>query len=157
MSEPNIQLMERLFPSPRRHLVAAAAGGVVQQAQLQPPHPALQPATQQYVPVTMVEQATGRQMLATVQTSWPTTSRQTMALVPSWQQLTAPGPGATTATVDNLLQPLFAASADDWRRPLIVDSTLSAAGGLRLQTFLFFSYVHNKNISMIPQWTLLHK
>merc|ERR1711992_475073 len=27
MSEPNIQLMERLFPSPRRHLVAAAAGG----------------------------------------------------------------------------------------------------------------------------------
>ena len=27
MSEPNIQLMERLFPSPRRHMVAAAAGG----------------------------------------------------------------------------------------------------------------------------------
>ncbi|ENN82774.1 hypothetical protein YQE_00857, partial [Dendroctonus ponderosae] len=91
-----------------------------------------QPGQQQYVPVSVVEPS-GRQMLLTVrsplpvelpfkcewflmknavQTSWPTT-RQQMAIVPSWQQL--PPQHAT------IQQPLL--SEAEWGRPLLVDSS----------------------------------
>uniref|UniRef100_A0AAR5PUN3 Protein kinase domain-containing protein n=1 Tax=Dendroctonus ponderosae TaxID=77166 RepID=A0AAR5PUN3_DENPD len=94
--------------SPAKHVT------VVQQPQLQIQPPILsQPGQQQYVPVSVVEPS-GRQMLLTnaVQTSWPTT-RQQMAIVPSWQQL--PPQHAT------IQQPLL--SEAEWGRPLLVDSS----------------------------------
>ncbi|CAH1174185.1 unnamed protein product [Phaedon cochleariae] len=93
--------------SPAKHVA------VVQQPQLQIQPPILgQAGQQQYVPVSVVEPS-GRQMLLTnaVQTSWPTT-RQQMALVPSWQQL----PPQHAA----IQQPLI---SEDWGRPLLVDSS----------------------------------
>ncbi|CAG9762494.1 unnamed protein product [Ceutorhynchus assimilis] len=95
--------------SPAKHVT------VVQQPPLQIQPPILsQPGQQQYVPVSVVEPS-GRQMLLTnaVQTSWPT-SRQQMAIVPSWQQL----PPQHAA----IQQPLL--SEAEWGRPLLVaDST----------------------------------
>nr|XP_023030165.1 homeodomain-interacting protein kinase 2-like isoform X3 [Leptinotarsa decemlineata] len=94
--------------SPAKHVT------VVQQQQLQIQPPILsQPGQQQYVPVSVVE-PTGRQMLLTnaVQTSWPT-SRQQMAIVPSWQQI----PPQHAA----IQQPLL--SEAEWGRPLLVDSS----------------------------------
>merc|ERR1719295_377915 len=116
------------LPSPANHVVVQRAPPPPPQAVAAPAAgPPMAPA-QQYVPVTMVDTRNGRQMLAAVQASWPTSSRQ-MTLVPSWPQLSAAatGPSApVAAAADSLLQPFIAAAASDaadWhRRPLLVDS-----------------------------------
>ena len=70
----------------------------------------------------------GRQMLLTnaVQTSWP--ANRQMAIVPSWQQLSA-HQGA-------IQQPLLS-DAGDWGRSLIVDSSSLLQVGP-----LFFKYLY---------------
>ncbi|ENN71369.1 hypothetical protein YQE_11942, partial [Dendroctonus ponderosae] len=134
--------------SPAKHVT------VVQQPQLQIQPPILsQPGQQQYVPVSVVEPS-GRQMLLTVrsplpvelpfkcewflmknavQTSWPTT-RQQMAIVPSWQQL--PPQHAT------IQQPLL--SEAEWGRPLLVDSSAI------LQAFTVFTLAVSMGITDSP-------
>lgn len=93
-------------------------------------------STQQYMPVTMVEQ-NGRQMLAAVQAqAWP--SRQMTLAVPSWQQLAA----STQATSEGLLQPLFAsANESDWHNSLFVDSS----GNIRLPEQTVFPVVYDRS------------
>ena len=97
-----------------------------QPPQLQLHQPAGLSQQPQYVPVSMVEQSGRQVLLATAQgpACWPT-NRQ-MTLVPSWQQLTAPGQPHSAAVQAVLQQQpalLQAADASDWSRHLLVDQT----------------------------------
>jgi len=76
----------------------------------------------QYVPVSMVEQQTGRQVLLAAQGAW-SNSRQ-MTLVPSWQQLTAAAPGQHSTLQPPTAALLQAAETSDWghRTALLVSS-----------------------------------
>lgn len=97
-------------PYQAKHMVPVVAQAT------QPPALQLQPSlltqvgTQQYVPVSVVEQ-NGRQMLLTnaVQSSWPTSGNRQM-FVPSWQP-------AQRATIQ---QPVLS-EADPWARSLVLE------------------------------------
>ena len=83
---------------------------------------AQQPAQfqQQYVPVSMVEQS-GRQVLLAAQGPGCWSANRQMTLVPSWQQLAAPGHQqlGQQSTAAALLQ----ADASEWGRHLLVDQS----------------------------------
>jgi homeodomain interacting protein kinase len=112
--------------SPAKHVMtmaAAVAGAQAAQSQtvqLQPPLLTQVAGTQQYVPVSVVEQ-NGRQMLLTnaaVQSGWPT-NRQMFAAVPTtWQQF-------STAAGGRMQQPTAAvlSDSDAWSRSLVLERT----------------------------------
>jgi serine/threonine protein kinase len=111
--------------SPAKHVmpmaaaVAAAQAAQQQTVQLQPSLLTQVAGTQQYVPVSVVEQ-NGRQMLLTnaaVQSGWPT-NRQMFAAVPTWQQF-------STATGGRIQQPTAAvlSETDAWSRSLVLERT----------------------------------
>ena len=112
--------------SPAKHVmpmaaaVAAAQAAQSQTVQLQPSLLQQVAGTQQYVPVSVVEQ-NGRQMLLTnaaaVQSSWAP-NRQMFAAVPTWQQF-------STTTGGRLQQPTAAvlSESDAWSRQLMLDRT----------------------------------
>lgn len=101
--------------SPAKHVVPVVAQAP--QPQPLPIQPSLltQVSTQQYVPVSMVEQ-NGRQMLLTnaVQTSWPPAANRQM-FVPSWQQIHTQRAQLQQPVLPDGLQ------TDTWRRSLLVD------------------------------------
>jgi homeodomain interacting protein kinase len=115
------QFVSSLLCPPNYQNLASPSKPVAVVATQQPPQLQLQPqllaqsAQQQYVPVSMVEQQTGRQVLL-AQGGW--SNNRQMTLVPSWQQL----PGQHSATVAALQQPaLLQAETSDWGRTLLVD------------------------------------
>lgn len=104
--------------SPAKHVVP-----VVAQAPQPQPLPIqssllTQVGTQQYVPVSMVEQ-NGRQMLLTnaVQASWPppSISSNRQMFVPSWQQIHTQRAPLPQPVLTDISQ------SEAWRRPLLVD------------------------------------
>ena len=111
--------------SPAKHVmpmaaaVAAAQAAQSQTVQLQPSLLTQVAGTQQYVPVSVVEQ-NGRQMLLTnaaVQSGWPT-NRQMFAAVPTWQQF-------STTAGGRIQQPTAAvlSDTDAWNRSLVLERT----------------------------------
>lgn len=76
---------------------------------------------QQYVPVSMVEQS-GRQVLLAAQGPGCWSANRQMTLVPSWQQLAAPG-HQHSALGQQSTAALLQADASEWGRHLLVDQS----------------------------------